>query len=514
MSGPGITAIRIRRGEHVFHVHGDKAGQEGVWLAKGQVQGLYEVPVKTTYKTGAFQVGSTQKAVKWKHRDMQLGFHLTETVANTYEWNESAFRQIFGYEDDPYATTVTPTTIEVVTDLSGLRKLDVLMYEEPEFAPAVDPIKQQHGQLILKLRAAQPMWYEDDLTSTFDGGTATSAVGTVLLENPTDQVMYHKWVLTSAKTSGDIYWKLPDFSWTGDPGEREPGGDDEERYIQHIEVTAANDGCTIDLDRSQLMYRDAADTNMLGQQGAQKIFTHPIPPWTPSTYLPVSYHSGTGGGTAQLIMPRRWSKPWGLEPVTVIDTSSPKDLTWRIHTVGTFQYQIPHWCERLDIVCVGGGGGGEGGALLLNGSGGDAAGWGYATVIRGVDIPWDTYIIAGTVGRGGYGGHGVDWTPTLGDLVGVDGGAGQSSWAEASGMATVSSAGGAGGKLQPNTWGLGLDDLELNGKTYPGCGTELIAGNVGNHPGGGGAGGWVLIGAGGDGGNGQIWIRAYGWSGS
>ena len=100
MSGPGITAIRIRRGEHVFHVHGDNAGQEGVWLAKGQVTGLYEAPVKTTYKTGAFQVGSTAKAVKWLHRDLEIGVHLKETVSNSYEWNESAFRQIFGYADD------------------------------------------------------------------------------------------------------------------------------------------------------------------------------------------------------------------------------------------------------------------------------------------------------------------------------------------------------------------------------------------------------------------------------
>jgi hypothetical protein len=59
-----------------------------------------------------------------------------------------------------------------------------------------------------------------------------------------------------------------------------------------------------------------------------------------------------------------------------------------------------------------------------------------------------------------------------------------------------------------------LADLELNGKTYPGCGPEQLPGNRVNHPGGGGAGGWQLVGAGGKGGTGQVWIRAYGWTGS
>ncbi|MGB0972375.1 MAG: hypothetical protein ACPGVG_15660, partial [Mycobacterium sp.] len=214
MAAPGITAIRIRRGEHVFHVHGDKAGQEGIWLAKGQVSGIYEAPVKTTYKTGAFQRGSTAKATKWLHRDLEMGFHCKETVSNTYEWNESAFRQIFAYEDDPWSLTPKKTTIEVVTDISGTRKLDVLMYEEPEFTSESDPLKQQYGNLLLKLRAAQPLWYEDDYTDEFTS-TATTAAGTVTVHNPTDQIMYHRWVLTSAATSGDVTWKLPDFQWVG-----------------------------------------------------------------------------------------------------------------------------------------------------------------------------------------------------------------------------------------------------------------------------------------------------------
>ncbi len=514
MSSAGIREIRIRYGDTVFHVHGPKAGLEGVWLAKDQVNGLYEAPVKTTYKTGAFQRGSTQKAVKWLHRDLELGFHITDTITDSYEFAESKFRQCFHYELDKWSEAPRKTTIEVDTTLSGTRKLDVLMHEEPQFQPASDPIKNQFGNVIMRLRAAQPFWYEDDYTSEFTG-TATTAAGVVVVENPTDQEMLHRWVVTSAKGGGDISWTLPDFQWVGDPGERVPGGDDATRLLDSLIITEANDGAIIEpVDRSELQFRDTNDTNILGQMGGNRFFKHSIPPWTPPFDLPVSYKGAIGGGTCQLVMPRKWSKPWGLEAETVVTLQSPQDCTFHV-PVGTFSYRIPDWCERLDIICLGGGGGGEGGGLIHGGSGGSPAGYAYATVIRGVDIPWDTYYLAGSVGAGGRRGLGVDTTRTgFGDWGGVDGQDGEPSYCEAAGMQTISSAGGEGGRSQPTTWGIGATALEFNTKQYPGSENQRQIGTVGNFPGGGGAGGWPLVGPAGDGADGKVWIRAYGWSGS
>lgn len=302
MTNPGVTAIRVVKGDTVFHVHGDQAGSEGVWLAKGQVQGIYDAPVQTTWRTGAFQEGSTQKGRKYLHRDMVLGFHIKDTT-NTYELNESVFRQIFEYEPDPWDSGWTPTTIEVETELSGVRKLDVLMWETPEFESDLDPQMQQHGNLILKLRAGQPFWYSDDVFTSF-ASTSTSASGTIGVSNPTDQVMYHKWVLTQAT------WTLPDFSWSGGRGTRAASSS---RTISGITVTSSNGGAVVDLDRQELMFRDANNTNILAQL-AGKFFEYPIPPYTPLRFLPVSYSGApSGGATVQLRQPRRWSRPWGLE---------------------------------------------------------------------------------------------------------------------------------------------------------------------------------------------------------
>lgn len=294
--------IRIVKGSTVFHVHGADAGAEGVHLARGQVNGLYDAPVTTTWKSGAFQVGSSQRGRKFDHRDLILGFHVKDT-GSTWEFNDSAFRNLFDYQPDPWDDTWTPVTIEVQTALSGVRKLDVLMYEQPEFEPDVDPVANQHGNVILKLRAGEPMWYQDDYTATFSG-SASQGSGTVTVENPTDQIAYHKWVLTPAT------WTLPDRAWTGAPNVRTTTGS---RNVSGITITSQNGGAVIDLDRSELMFRDTAGTNLLGQL-AGKFFEYALPPYTPPRSVPVSYTSAPqGGAQVQVRVPRRWSRPWGLE---------------------------------------------------------------------------------------------------------------------------------------------------------------------------------------------------------
>ena len=475
----GITAIRIRRGDVVFHVHGEQAGAEGIWVAEGQVEGLYDAPVKTTWKTGAFQDGSRQRHHKRLHRDLELGFHVIETIKNAYEFNESAFRQIFDYELDRWSMNPQPTTIEVETTMSGVRKLDVLMYEQPDFTAKLDPIMQQYGNLIMKLRAGQPMWYSDNDNEVFEG-TATSESGFITVANPTDQIMYQKWILTRGM------WDLPDVQWVGDPGERVPGGPNAERMVEDIPVTETNGGMVIDLDRQELMFRDANNTNALAQMGGRKIFNYAIPPYTPATSLPIAYTAApTGGARAELVMPMRWSRPWGMEATTIAPPSDPRPLTTRFNSPGTFLYNIPQWADAVDVILIGGGGDGEDPAwLVFPGEGGTAGEWEAITLIRGDNIPEDTTQISGTVA-----------------------GPGGTSTATAASV-TVSAAGGAMGANTGTHIGAGVNPLVFNGVTYRGGAERTTPGGSGNPPGGGGAGGWPF-GQGGTGARGQVWLRAY-----
>ncbi|PJE24729.1 MAG: hypothetical protein CK431_04310 [Mycobacterium sp.] len=292
----------------VFHTHGRDGGTEGIWSAQGQVRGIWDAPVKTTWQSGAFQEGSTQKAKKVLHRDMELGFHCIETriPPRSAEDNESEFRKIFDYEIDPWDDDPEPTTLHIETEKSGERRLDLLLYDAPICEPDVDPLEQQYFNLILKLRAGQPMWYEDNVVTKFKS-SATNASGFIDVENPTDQPMRIKWILTRGT------WVLPDFSWRGGKYRRRPGGVHKDRTITTFPVGDAQGGLVISLDKQDLMVRDVHYTNCLPLMGGQ-LFEYVIPPYTPKQQLPISYSGAPfGGAMAQLVQPRRWSRPWGLE---------------------------------------------------------------------------------------------------------------------------------------------------------------------------------------------------------
>lgn len=297
-----IKSIRVEKGTSVFHVYGDKAGTEGVWLAHGQVNGIYDAPVTSTWKQGAFQEGATHKSTKYMPRDMLLGFHIVDTMT-AWEFNDSSFRLLFDYEPDRWwGAAYEPTRVVVETTQSGVRSLDVLMSETPEFDMPVDPSAQQHGNVIMKLRAGRPFWYSDDHVSEFKGGGATGS-GNVTVTNPTDRIAYQKMVLTPAT------WVLPDWEFTGPPGSRTATT----KRTVTVPVTSANGGAVVEWDRQHLMFRDLNNTNMLGQL-AGVFVEFAIPPYTPPTPMPVSYTAApAGGATCQLRVPQRWSRPWGLE---------------------------------------------------------------------------------------------------------------------------------------------------------------------------------------------------------
>lgn len=293
----------------IVHTHGDQAGAEGVWNAQGQVKGIYDSPVKTTWKTGAFQTGSTQKSKKWLHRDLMLGFHVTETRDRSAEDNESDLRGMFAYDEDEWDDNPEPTTLHIDTEKSGERRLDVMMYDTLDLETDVDPLGQQYFNPIYKVRAGQPHWYQPDHQTVFEN-SASAASGFIEVSNPTDIPMKIKWILTRAQ------WNIPDVSWKGGKYNRRPGGVYANRVIKMRPITDVQGGAVISLDTSRdLMVRDHNYTNALptllpnGQH-----FQHVIPPYTPKQLLPISYTGAPAGGArAVLVQPRLWSRAWGLE---------------------------------------------------------------------------------------------------------------------------------------------------------------------------------------------------------
>ena len=306
-----ITACGSQNRE-TWPVHGLDQGKLGVVLGKGQVEGVYDAPIKAERRSAARQRGGTLVNVNYGVREINLGFHVAGPIyggPDYYAATDGNFRNSFAYEPDRWDEDWEPTRIDWETNLSGTRSLDVLLRDVPDFNPEVDSLVNEYGNPILPLAADQPFWYEPPVITTWST-SSTSGSGFITVSNPTDVPMFQKWILTRGR------WLVPDVSWRGARGRRFPGGPYHDRMVETLTVTSTHGGLTIDMDPMELMVRDANDTNALGQMPVPgQFFMHEIPPYTPPTQLPIAVSSAPAGvgAMAQLVQPRLWSKPFGLE---------------------------------------------------------------------------------------------------------------------------------------------------------------------------------------------------------
>lgn len=172
-----------------------------------------------------------------------------------------------------------------------------------------------------------------------------------------------------------------------------------------------------------------------------------------------------------------------------------------ITTAGNYTYQVPSWCNKIDIVLVGAGGGGINDSLGLTGAGGAGGSWAAATLTRGVNFSNSVVSISGVVGKGG--------DPENFNIFGYNNRGGGATTCFPTGIAGVAAAGGAtgGGAHGSPTQGGSPGNYLYAGNTYVGGPAQTTAGGAGNSPGGGGAGGNRS--PGGVGANGAAFFYAY-----
>lgn len=303
---PGIIQIRIegQNGERIT-VHGEGEGDRGIYLAEDGVDTLLApTPEKQTWKTGARQRGSRPKFRKILHKDIDLTFLVKDTQLHTMEQNESYLLQAIGHELDEWDDESHYARVAVVTDMSGTRYMDVVQYEEMDYEPRIDPIRQQFSRLTLKVRCGGGDWYEPDFVSAFEFDNGPGE-GFVEVHNPTPYPMLHSWGMTPG------VWTFPDWSWRGKPMNRRPGGPEPERFITTVEILETDGYTMYHRDRSKLAVENENETNILARTGGQYL-VYAIPPYTQRQRIPV-FKDDAGPGRIELIQPRRWPRAWGGE---------------------------------------------------------------------------------------------------------------------------------------------------------------------------------------------------------
>ncbi|QJD50108.1 hypothetical protein SEA_DANFORTH_4 [Mycobacterium phage Danforth] len=174
---------------------------------------------------------------------------------------------------------------------------------------------------------------------------------------------------------------------------------------------------------------------------------------------------------------------------------------------GVYTFNIPDTAHVIEIILLGAGGGGasSGTFYTLKGYPGEAGAWSTITLVRGINIPWNTTTITIEVGTGGARGSG--------GFTGTAGSAGGATTAIAAGWTGLQAAGGAGGIANAtgtsDNVGRSPGTQNYNGVPYVGGAAQTTNGAAGNPPGGGGAGGSNFGGAGGVGASGAAWVRVY-----
>lgn len=313
--GDSLDIVVYGANASVWHVHGTDAGAEGVWLAKDQVEGVFEAPLRQSWDANARQIGGSLKG-QWNDvRDLALGFHCVPTASKKVEQVEDEFRSAFVYREDEWDWNAVLPRIAVTSPRTPTRSLDVQMYSEPDFNPGLDPLVTEFATPIVKLRAGQPFWYAANVLSSWSTAAASGS-GTVTVSNPSSLPMHAKWVMTRGQ------WTLPDRSWSGPPNARVvgrdkmTGRDDSARTILLPNITSAHGGATVDLawlTGAELMIRDASNQTMLGQMPVPgQYFSHVFPSQLQSVTVPVSVTGAPAGGAmVQLIQPRLYSRPIG-----------------------------------------------------------------------------------------------------------------------------------------------------------------------------------------------------------
>ena len=307
MAGIDITLIGQSGIRWLVHAGMSGAGREaGITLTEDGVRALMDAPIETEW------IEDTEGAIfsgeRFLPRDLMLGFAMSDEMNRSLAPGEieSQFRREFSARPDPWNPAFTHTVVEVDSELSGPRRLEVQLRDAPDMEMKQDPFSRQVFRVAYELRAGQPLWSSPKSVSSWEKAGSGSGAGFVTVSNPADTPMRHTWILTPG------VWTLPDPSWLGAPGARVPAGEHAARTVM-VEVKTADGGARITRERRKLHAAALTGANLLPRMGGNWV-RFDIPPWTPPTDLPISVSGApSSGARAELHQPRMWTRPVGME---------------------------------------------------------------------------------------------------------------------------------------------------------------------------------------------------------
>lgn len=461
-------------------VSGAGKGDQGVEL-RPKLTGAIDAPVKSLWLPGAF--GQVFVDFRWQRRDMVFTvfiFGPQEDTPSEFHTVDALWRQGWDYVDE---STIRYTYQDETMDEPDVRTLKARMLEEPKSYDAdswegKDPHLFNCANIVMTVAAELPFYVGEPIILEWYGSGAN---GTKVfpIQVDCDVPVWPRWTLTDR-----AIWTLPDYSWGNEEYGR--GIVDKDRAVP-LPFLPAGAGTVADSDPRKQTLLAANRIHLQGLWGGKDLL-YPIAPGT-NDQIVVQVEDAVDGWYLRLEIARWYTRPWG-RPADFAPLVIHGPISAQFDSAGAFDYEIPSFATKIDMVVLGAGGGGAPGGLL-SGAGGGKGVYQTVTLERDVDIPLTTTHITGTVGAGG-----------------APDGDGGDTVANATGMTTVTATGGNAG-ASPTSWGQGPGNITFNDHTYLGGAIQFGLGVTGKHPGGGGGGGFFAGLDGGPGADGSIWFYAY-----
>lgn len=289
----------------LYRIAGPGAGNQGVYLAPGEVTGLLDPPVKVIDESVGSFAGSRYVTHMVQRRDLVFAVDiLNDQGSKSWLRRESQWRKSWSYNK--------PGKLSVTTKESGTRTLTVFLAEPPETAMPTDPNMNGANITVMSAVAYDPWWYEEPIEISAETAVDTTVTGTEDLVfdvhpgdgvsgglNPCDIPIDVQWAL-----EGTGKYVVPDYDFEG--------GDQANRRISLPDLVPADGDLFITSSRRVEQCSTENDTPYWNRMNGVR-FLHKIPEWTESKTFTVTASKTPPGRKVTLFLERPWSRAWGMD---------------------------------------------------------------------------------------------------------------------------------------------------------------------------------------------------------
>lgn len=316
-------------------------GDRGIYLATDVEGCFYDPPVKVALEEPGNYPGARYLGHRVLKRDITFGVQiLNDSRTGTKSWlsRDSEWRKAWAFN--------RPCKLYVTTPDSGTRYLWIYLFESPTVQMKYDPRGEPINLTVMSCIAYDPFWYEDDRVFSVETKTDTRFTPanwpggvfpwetlpkeTMTLRvtagegglNPTDQYIAPKWTVPGSTE------KVPGLPWPFPPGTPIPWAvapftqfvipdysfEDEEFRNRRLKLPGLiyGENCVIDTDRREEQISSDSGSQVWARMNGVR-FRNMIPPYTQEAEFVIDASGCAPGQVITLLLPRPWTRCWGLE---------------------------------------------------------------------------------------------------------------------------------------------------------------------------------------------------------